>query len=79
MHNCWFQGNFEEAMSINKKLSYINDLLFVESNPCPVKYAAHLLGMCNYEIRLPLTKINKESEIKIKEEIKKLSLSFSLS
>ena len=79
MHNCWFQGNFEEAMSINKKLSYINDLLFVESNPCPVKYAAHLLGMCNYEIRLPLTKINNESEIKIKEEIKKLSLSFSLS
>ena len=79
MHNCWFQGNFEEAMSINKKLSYMNDLLFVESNPCPVKYAAHLLGMCNYEIRLPLTKINNESEIKIKEEIKKLSLSFSLS
>ena len=69
MHNAGFEENFEEAMSINKKLSYINNLLFVESNPCPVKYAAHFLGMCDYEIRLPLTKINKENEKKVKEEI----------
>ena len=49
-----------EAMSINEKLSNINNLLFIESNPCPVKYAAYLLGMCEYEIRLPLVKINKK-------------------
>jgi 4-hydroxy-tetrahydrodipicolinate synthase len=77
MHEEWFKGNYKEAMSINEKLSNINNLLFIESNPCPVKYAAHLLGMCEYEIRLPLVKINKVNEIKIKEEIKNLSLSFS--
>ena len=64
-------------MSINEKLSNINNLLFIESNPCPVKYAAYLLGMCEYEIRLPLVKINQENEIKIKEEIESLSLSFT--
>ena len=77
MHDEWFKENYKEAMSINEKLSNINNLLFVESNPCPVKYAAHILGMCKYEIRLPLVKINKVNEIKIKEEIKNLSLSFS--
>ena len=76
MHDEWFKENYKEAMSINEKLSNINNLLFIESNPCPVKYAAHLLGMCEYEVRLPLMKIDQENEIKIKEEIKSLSLSF---
>ena len=53
----WFKEKIiKEAMSINEKLSNINNLLFIESNPCPVKYAAYLLGMCEYEIRLPLVK-----------------------
>ncbi len=76
MHDEWFKENYKEAMSINEKLSKINNLLFIESNPCPVKYAAHILGMCQYEIRLPLTKITQENEEKIKEEINNLSLSF---
>ena len=33
--------------------------------------------MCEYEIRLPLVKINQENEIKKKEEIESLSLSFT--
>ena len=77
LHDEWFKENYKEAMSINEKLANINNLLFIESNPCPVKYAAYLLGMCEYEIRLPLVKINQENEIKIKEEIESLSLSFT--
>ena len=77
MHDAWFKGNYKEAMKINYKLSNINDLLFIESNPSPVKFAASILGMCNNEIRLPLAKINKDNETKISEEIGNLSLSFS--
>ena len=77
MHDAWFKGNYKEAMNINYKLSNINDLLFIESNPSPVKFAASILGMCNNEIRLPLAKINKDNETKIAEEIGNLSLSFS--
>ena len=77
MHDEWFKGNYEEAMKTNYKLSNINDLLFIESNPSPVKFAASILGMCENEIRLPLAKINKENEAKISEEIENLSLSFS--
>ena len=28
--------------------------LFLETNPCPVKYAMHLLSLCENEVRLPL-------------------------
>ena len=77
MHDSWFKGNYEEAMKTNYKLSNINDLLFIESNPSPVKFAASILGMCENEIRLPLAKINKENEAKISEEMENLSLSFS--
>ena len=72
-----FKGNYEEAIKTNYKLSNINDLLFIESNPSPVKFAASILGMCENEIRLPLAKINKENEAKISEEMENLSLSFS--
>ena len=76
MHDEWFAGNYNEAIKINEKLSNINNLLFIESNPSPVKYAASILGMCDYEIRLPLSRMNKENEIKLKEELKNLSLSY---
>ena len=76
LHDEWFAGNYNEAIKINEKLSNINNLLFIESNPSPVKYAASILGMCDYEIRLPLSRMNKENEIKLKEELKNLSLSY---
>ena len=42
-----------------------------------MKFVASMLGMCKYEVRLPLTKINKENENKLKEEVENLSLTFS--
>ena len=77
MHDAWFKGNYQEAIKINNKLAHINNLLFIEANPCPVKFVASMLGMCKYEVRLPLTKINKENENKLKEEVENLSLTFS--
>ncbi len=77
MHESWFEGNYKKAIEINYNLAYLNNLLFIEANPCPVKFAAYTMGICDYEIRLPLTKINKENEAKLKSEIENLSLSFS--
>ncbi len=77
MHNAWFLGRYEEAMNINQKLSKLNHLLFLESNPIPIKFAASILGICEYEIRLPLSKISEKNGVKLKEEMDNLSLSFS--
>ena len=50
------------ALTIDNELTELNRALFLESNPCPVKYAAYKLGLCDYELRLPLTKISLENE-----------------
>ena len=42
---------------------------FIESNPAPVKYAAKLLGLCDDAIRLPLVKITKETQEKVKKAL----------
>ena len=42
-----------------------HDALFSESNPGPVKFAASRLDLCNYELRLPMTKISKINEVKV--------------
>jgi 4-hydroxy-tetrahydrodipicolinate synthase len=46
--------------------------LFVETNPIPVKYAVHLLGYCENELRLPLVELS-EKGIKAVEEAMKAS------
>jgi 4-hydroxy-tetrahydrodipicolinate synthase len=58
-----------EAKKIDQILQPLHKSLFIESNPAPVKYAAKLLGLCSDEIRLPLVKIKKETEEKVKKNL----------
>ena len=60
-------NNFEER--IDQMLQPLHKSLFIESNPAPTKYAAKLLGLCSDEIRLPLVKIKKETEIEVKKAL----------
>ena len=76
MHNYWFSNKVSEAMVIDQSLAELYKALFIESNPCPVKYAAYKLGMCNYELRLPLTKITEKNEQKMIKIIEKLKISY---
>ncbi len=74
LQNAWFSGEYDKAIAIDREIAQLNSALFLESNPCPVKYAAHKLGMCDYELRLPLTKISKENEKSINEALATLNL-----
>lgn len=76
MHNYWFSNKVSEAMVIDQSLVELYKALFIESNPCPIKYAAYKLGMCNYELRLPLTKITEINEQKMIKIIEKLKISY---
>ena len=73
LHNFWQENKFEEALNINKKLFNLNRILFVESNPSPVKFAAFKMGICKEEIRLPLTKVSAKYQRLIIEQIEELS------
>jgi len=51
-------GRHGEAMAINERLIPLHKALFVESNPIPVKWAVHRLGLIGPAIRLPLTPLS---------------------
>ena len=48
-------GDLQKAAEIDESLQPLNTALFVESNPIPVKWALHQMGLISAAIRLPLT------------------------
>ncbi len=67
-------NELKESERIDQILQPLHKSLFIESNPAPVKYAAKLLGLCDDEIRLPLVKIKKETEEKVKKALSSAKL-----
>jgi 4-hydroxy-tetrahydrodipicolinate synthase len=53
-------GQFEEAINVNQKISELHDILFIQSNPIPVKYLLNKMGLINSGIRLPLVTLNSK-------------------
>ncbi|MBZ0136553.1 MAG: 4-hydroxy-tetrahydrodipicolinate synthase [Planctomycetes bacterium] len=47
-------GRYDEAAKLNHRVTPVVEACFVESNPVPAKYGAHLLGLCKPHARLPL-------------------------
>lgn len=54
-------GEYENALRLQNELSVINDLLFVETNPIPVKELMAKKGLIKNELRLPLVNASEES------------------
>jgi len=59
MCNLALAGEWEAAAEIDAKLATLNDLLFSEANPIPVKWAMAHRGMIDSGIRLPLTPLSE--------------------
>jgi len=53
------EGNAAEAKAIDDRLMPLNDALFAESNPIPVKWAVAEMGLMGPGIRLPLTELSE--------------------
>jgi 4-hydroxy-tetrahydrodipicolinate synthase len=51
-------GEYGQAHEINERLMPLHQKLFVESNPIPVKWALHEMGLIPAGIRLPLTPLS---------------------
>ena len=67
-------GDLNTSKKINEELWDINKVLFIESNPIPIKYAMHIAGLCELEYRLPLTPPSDENMKKIEEVLKKYDI-----
>ncbi|MFL5318072.1 MAG: 4-hydroxy-tetrahydrodipicolinate synthase [Myxococcaceae bacterium] len=67
-------GEIAKARELQVRLNPLHRILFVESNPIPVKWALHLMNKFGPEIRLPLTPMTEGNASKLKEELKKLGV-----
>ncbi|MCB5258570.1 MAG: 4-hydroxy-tetrahydrodipicolinate synthase [Candidatus Cloacimonadaceae bacterium] len=53
IHSC-LKGDFITAAKQHRNLLKLNQAMFIETNPIPVKEALHMMGMINLEFRLPM-------------------------
>jgi 4-hydroxy-tetrahydrodipicolinate synthase len=61
------QGDFGKSSEIHYKLLRITHAFFAEGNPSGVKAALEIRGICENQLRLPLTAVSDELYEKIKE------------
>ncbi len=62
-------GQWDKARALHYKLRLLDQLLFVEPSPAPVKAALQLLGRCTLEVRLPLVACGDKLADQIKAEM----------
>lgn len=67
-------GDMTQCLELNERLMPLYQQLFVESNPIPVKWAAHKMGLLNDEIRLPLTRLSEQHRPALEDVLSKLGL-----
>jgi 4-hydroxy-tetrahydrodipicolinate synthase len=59
-------NKWREAQDLHYKLMPLNDAVFLEINPVPVKSALGMMGKIAPEVRLPLAPLSKENENKLR-------------
>lgn len=50
----------QQAKTLNNRIANLHNILFCESNPIPVKWALHEMGLIDTGIRLPLTPLAEQ-------------------
>ena len=53
-------GDLAAVRVLNTKLADLNEKLFIEANPIPVKWAMAEMGLMQLGYRLPMTSLNKQ-------------------
>jgi 4-hydroxy-tetrahydrodipicolinate synthase len=70
----FLKGNIAKAQSLHYKLLPLVKAMFIETNPIPVKTAMGFLGMCEPDLRLPMTEMLPENAEKLKKALKEYGL-----
>lgn len=68
------KGNFKEALQLHLDLLELNNVLFIETNPGPVKEALKLMGKIEQEIRPPLCFLRENNKQNLINVLKKYKL-----
>lgn len=74
MVNAFEKGDIQKARRLHYKLFPLFKILFIETNPAPVKTAMAMMGMIDEEIRLPLVPLKEENKTKLKKVLDEYGL-----
>lgn len=66
--------SYIEAASLQRSLLPLCDALLSAVNPIPVKTALAMMGLCTYEMRLPLCRMSRQEEAQLREVMKRYGL-----
>lgn len=72
LYRCCQANDYTTAKATFARLLPLFSLLFQEVNPAPVKCAAFHLGLCQNELRLPLTEVDASLDLALQGQIKAL-------
>ena len=67
-------GDHARCLQIQSRLSDLHQIMFVETNPIPVKWALHRLGWMSDELRMPLTILSSTHHDPMEAVLKNLDL-----
>ncbi|HET6389922.1 4-hydroxy-tetrahydrodipicolinate synthase [Hyphomicrobium sp.] len=59
--NACMAGDFKKALALQDRLMPLHEVLFIETNPAPVKYAVSRLGFGTADMRLPMVPVSEAS------------------
>lgn len=74
MAHAALKGDWQSAVAIHDRYFHINNLLYLDANPIPVKTAVSLMGKCGGDFRLPLCRMNEGNHGKLSAEMQRLGL-----
>ena len=74
LYKAAIEEDIETARSLHYELLKLNDIMFVETNPIPVKAALAIMGRIDTEFRLPLCPPSDDNLNKLKSVLKEYSL-----
>jgi 4-hydroxy-tetrahydrodipicolinate synthase len=74
MTHLYLEGKTNEALKVQLDMLALNDALFIETNPIPVKTAMNLMGMNAGKLRLPLVEMTEGNLEILKTEMKNYGL-----
>jgi 4-hydroxy-tetrahydrodipicolinate synthase len=67
-------GRWDEARDLHYELLELNEVLFLETNPGPVKAALGMMGLIDPEVRLPLAPVSEATAERVRAALDRLGL-----
>lgn len=67
VYNAWAEGDVQQALNLHYELMPLNDVLFKDTNPAPLKAALGMMGKIKPILRLPMDLPSQELQDEIRE------------